>query len=96
MPEKIQQLFNVTETQQYFNVAETTRNIFKDIFKYFKDPKFARFNFLPKIRKRLNTVHGRQVIPNCSSYTENIYSFLDYNLQPLAKQLNFMLGTPVF
>ena len=58
-----------------------------DNLNYFlvKDPKFARFYLLPKIHKRLHDVPGRPVISNCGYYTENISSFLDYHLQPLAQ-----------
>ena len=52
-----------------------------------KDPKFARFYLLPKIHKRLHDVSGRPVISNCGYYTENISSFLDYHLQPLAQKV---------
>ena len=57
-----------------------------DNLEYFfnKDPKFARFYLLPKIHKRLHNVPGRPVISNCGYYTENISSFLDYHLKPLA------------
>ena len=60
-----------------------------DTSKYFfiKDPKFARFYLLPKIDKRLHNVSGRPVISNCGYYTENILSFLDHYLQPLAKKV---------
>ena len=60
-----------------------------DNLEYFfnKDPKFARFYLLPKIRKRLHNVPGRPVISNCGYYTENISSFLDYHLKPLAKKV---------
>ena len=50
-----------------------------------KDPKFARFYLLPKIHKRLHNVPGRPVISNSGYYTENISSFLDHHLQPLAQ-----------
>ena len=61
----------------------------KDTLDHFlvKDPKFARFYLLPKTHKRLYDVPGRSVISNCRLYTENISSFLDYNLQPLAQKL---------
>ena len=52
----------------------------------FKDAKFARFYLLPKIHKRLCNVPGRPVISNCGYYTENISSFLDLHLQPIAKK----------
>ena len=60
-----------------------------DTMKYFmvKDPKFARFYLLPKIHKRLHDVAGRPVISNCGYYTENISSFLDFHLQPLASEV---------
>ena len=50
-----------------------------------KGPKFARFYLLPKIHKRLHNVPGRPVISNSGYYTENISSFLDHHLQPLAQ-----------
>ena len=61
----------------------------QDTLNYFlvKDPKFARFYLLPKIHKRLHDVPGRPVISNCSFYTENISSFLDFHLQPLAQKV---------
>ena len=59
----------------------------KETIKYFevKDPKFARFYWLPKIHKRLNNVPGRPVISNCGYYLENIFAFLDFHLQLLAQ-----------
>ena len=59
----------------------------RDNLDYFimKDPKFARFYLLPKIHKRLHNVPGRPVISNSGYYTENISSFLDHHLQPLAQ-----------
>ena len=61
----------------------------KDTLDYFlvKDPKFARFYLIPKIHKRLHDMPGRPVISNCGYYTENISSFLDYQLQPLAQKV---------
>ena len=50
-----------------------------------KDPKFARFYLLSKINKRLDNVLGRPVITNSGHYAENISSFLDYDLQPVAQ-----------
>ena len=60
-----------------------------DNLEYFfnKDPKFARFYLLPKIHKRLHNVPGRPVISNCGYYTENISSFLEYHLKPLARKV---------
>ena len=50
-----------------------------------KDPKFARFYLLPKTHKRLHNVPGRPVITNSGHYAENISSFLEHDLQPLAQ-----------
>ena len=60
-----------------------------DNLEYFfnKDPKFARFYLLPKIRKWLHNGSCRPVISNSGYYMENILSFLDYNLQPPAKKV---------
>ena len=60
-----------------------------DTLNYFvvEDPKFARCYLLPKIHKRLHNVHGRPVISNYGFYTENVFSFLDYHLQPLAQKV---------
>ena len=53
-----------------------------------KDPKFASFYLLPTIHKSLHNVPGRPVISNCGFYTENISSFLDHHLQPIAQKVN--------
>ena len=60
-----------------------------DTLSYFavEVPKFATFYLLPKIYNRLHNVPGRSVISNCGFYTENISSFLDYHLQPLAQKV---------
>ena len=60
-----------------------------DTIKYFmaKDPKFALFYLLPKIRKRFHDVPGRLVISNCGYCTKNISSFLDFHSQPLAREV---------
>ena len=64
-------------------------NLSQDTLDYFlvKDPKFTRFCVLPKVHKRLYDVPGRPVISKCSFYTENIFSFLDFHLQPLAQKV---------
>ena len=71
------------------NKIRARGNLSADNLEYFfnKDPKFARFYLLPKIHKRLHNVPGRPVMPNYGYYTKNISSFLDYHLQPLAKNL---------
>ena len=56
-----------------------------------KDPKFIRFHLLPKIHKRLHNVPGRPIISNCGFYTENISSFLDHHLQPIAQKVNSLI-----
>ena len=71
----------------------------KDALDYFlvKDPKFAVFYLLPKIHKRLHDMPGRPVISKCGCYTENISSFLDYHLQPLAQKVkSYIKGTNHF
>ena len=61
-----------------------------DTLNYFlvKDPKFATFYLLPNIHKRSHNVPGRPIILNCGFYTENIFSFLDHHLQPIAQKVN--------
>ena len=70
-------------------IAKTRKrgDLKRDTLDYFimKDPKFAWFYLLPKIHKRLHNVPGRPVISNSGYYTENISSFLDHHLQPLAQ-----------
>ena len=57
--------------------------------KYFivKDSKFVCFYLLSKIYKRLHDVPGWTIISNCSYYTENISSSLDFDLQRLAREV---------
>ena len=64
-------------------------DISRETLDYFliNNPKLGRFYLLPKIHKRLHSVPGRTVISNSSFYTENISSFLDFHLKPLAKQV---------
>ena len=54
---------------------------------FVENPKFARFYLLSKIYERLHNVPGRPVISKCEFYTENISSYLDYHLQPLAQNV---------
>ena len=56
-------------------------------FFHVDNPKLGRFYLLPKIHKRLKNVPGRPVISNSGYFTENISAFLDYHLQPLAKEV---------
>ena len=51
------------------------------------NPKLGRFYLLPKIHKRLHNVPGRPVISSSGYYTENISSFLDFHLKPLAQKV---------
>ena len=70
-----------------------------DTFNYFlvKGPKFARFYLLPKIYKLLYDVPERPVTSNCGFYAENISSFLDFHLQPLAQKVkSYIKGTNQF
>ena len=50
-----------------------------------KQTKFALFYLLLKIHKRFDDVPGLLVISNCGYYTENISSFIDLHLEPLAR-----------
>ena len=65
----------------------------KETLDYFlvNNPKIGRFYLLPKIHKRLENVPGRPVISNSSFYTENISSFLDFHLKPLAQKVKSFL-----
>ena len=51
------------------------------------NPRLGRFYLLPKVHKRLYNVPGRPVISNCGYATENISSFLDFHLKPLAQKV---------
>ena len=64
-------------------------DLLPDTLNYFlvKDSKFARFYSLPKIHKQLFEVPERPVISNYGIYMENISSFLDFHLQPLAQKV---------
>ena len=61
-----------------------------DTLNYFlaKDPKFARFYLLPNNHELLHNIPGRPVISNYRFHTENISSFVDYHLQPIAQKVN--------
>ena len=65
-------------------------DVSNDTLNYFlvKDPKFARFYLLHKTHENLHNVVSRPVISNCGFYTENISSFLDHHLQPIAQKVN--------
>ena len=62
------------------------RDISEETLDYFlvNNPKVGRFYLLPKIHKRLHNVPGRPVISNSGYFTENISSFVEYHLKPLA------------
>ena len=64
-------------------------NISSDILDHFniENSKFGRFCLLPKIRKRMYEIRGRQVISNCGFYTENTSAFLDRQLKPIAMKV---------
>ena len=51
------------------------------------DSKLGRFYLFPKIYKRLHNVPGRPVISNSSYFTDDISSFLDFYLKPLAQKV---------
>ena len=73
--------------------VKTRGDINSETLDYFmaNNPRLGRFYLLPKIHKRLEGVPGRPVISNCGYFTENISSFLDYHLQPLARQVKSYL-----
>ena len=50
-----------------------------------KDPKFAKFDLLGEIHKRLHDVPDRPVISNYDYYTDNVSVFLDFYLLPLSQ-----------
>ena len=54
---------------------------------FVNNPKLSRFYLFPKIHKRLHNVPGRPVISNSNYFTENISSFLDFHLKPLAQKV---------
>ena len=64
-------------------------DISSETLKYFlvNNPKLGRFYQFPKIHKRVDGVPRRPVISNRGYFTKNIFSFLDYHLQPLAKKV---------
>ena len=68
----------------------TRGDLSNETLNYFlvKDPKFDRFYLLPKIHKRFHNLPGRPVISNCGFFPENISSFLDHHLQPIAQKVN--------
>ena len=67
----------------------TKRNVCTESLNCFivKGANFARFYLLPKIHKRLSNVTGKSVISDGGCYTENIFSSLDFYLQPFAKKV---------
>ena len=52
-----------------------------------KDAKLERFYLLSKVHKRVCDVPRRPAISNCGFYIENISSFLEFYLQPLAQKV---------
>ena len=84
----------VSNIFKFLEKIRKRRDLSQDTLNYFlvKDPKFARFYLLPKVHKRLYDVPRRPVISNCGFYTENISSFLDICLQPLAQKVKSTYG----
>ena len=76
----------IFQTLQKMKLKEeiTDKNI--DFF-MINNPRLARFYLLPKIHKRLKGVPGRPVVSHVGFHTERISSFIDYHLQPLAKNV---------
>ena len=79
----------ISVVMKCLNKIRIRGDISKDTLEYFlvQNPRVGRFYLLPKIHKRLHSVPGRPVISNSGLYTENISAFLDFHLQPLAKQV---------
>ena len=50
-------------------------------YEYKKITNLGKLHLLPKIQKRLENVPGRPVISNCSTPTEKVSEFLDYDLK---------------
>ena len=80
LSDKILQILNEMKIKEEI----TDKNI-----EYFmiNNPRLARFYLLPKIHKRLSNVPGRPVVSHVGFHTERISSFVDYHLQPLAKNV---------
>ena len=53
--------------------------------------KIGRFYLPPRIYKRLHNIPGRPIISNSSYFTENIFSFLDFHLNPLAHKVKYYI-----
>ena len=81
---KLQKLITMTLRRM-----ESSGEIGSDTIKFLEksDGNLCRLFLLPKIHKRFFMVPGRPVISNCGYLTEHISEFLDYHLQPLAKQV---------
>ena len=54
---------------------------------HINNPKLGRFYLLSEVHKRLHHVPGRPVISKSGFYTENISSFIEYHLKPLAQNV---------
>ena len=53
--------------------------------------KIGRFYLPPRIHKRLHNIPARPIISNSSCFTENIFSFLDFHLNPLAHKVKYYI-----
>ena len=84
-PLPILQRLITTTLRQIERTGEIGANTLKFLEK--SDENLCRFFLLPKIHKRLFNVPGRPIISNCGYLTEHISEFLDYHLQPLAKNV---------
>ena len=54
-------------------------------------PSLPSFIFFQKIHKRLYNVPGKPIVSNCGYHSENIPSFLDFHLQPIAKKVKLYI-----
>ena len=76
-------------TKKVIRKLKNRGDISHETLDYFSanNPKLGRFYLHPKIHKRLHDVPGRPVISNSGFYTENISSFIEYHLKPLAQNV---------
>ena len=76
-------------TKKVIRKLKNRGDISHETIDYFSvnNPKLGRFYLHPKIHKRLHDVPGRPIISNSGFYTENISSFIEYHLKPLAQNV---------
>ena len=78
----------VDESNRIFKGLYTRKFIMEKELKYFsydfkKTTNLGKLYLLPKIHKRLCNIHGKPLISNYRTPTENGSAFLDFHLKPL-------------